>query len=543
MFIVTSHQMREMDSQTINTFGLPGRLLMENAGKGAAAFFTETFPHCAGQRVGIVAGKGNNGGDGFVIARYLSRNYRTTIFLLAQETDVKGDAATNLALVKQLGIPIVEMPDTQSFLKEKDRLHRQDVWIDAIFGTGLKSHVKGHFKNIISFLNHSDKSVFSVDIASGIDADTGQVCGICINACATATFAFPKVGHLIFPGAEFTGRLKVIDIGIPTPIVKRVRPDLHVLTPDLARAGLSIRPPDAHKGQTGHLLIVAGSPGKTGAGAMTAVSALRTGAGLVTLGIGSALNPIIEANVIEAMTCPLPDKGTGVLGEVAMGDILNELTGKQCLAIGPGLGTADETIALVRSVLGKCRIPVVIDADGLNALAGSPDLLKRLDIPVVLTPHPGEMARLTGMSSKSIQQNRVECARRFAIDYHCHLVLKGAGTVVAHPDGQVYLNLTGNAGMATGGMGDVLTGIIAGLIAQGASAQAAAVAGVYLHGAAGDAGATSTGPQGFLAREVMDGIPRQIKLLLDDTLPRFVIECDDTLNPHKAGSRPEAGGP
>jgi NAD(P)H-hydrate epimerase len=514
MYLVTASEMREMDHQTIESFGVPGRILMENAGRGATRFFLEQFEGVENKKVGIVAGRGNNGGDGFVIARYLAqKGMRVTVFLLSQSLKVKGDAAANLKLLAPLGVPVIEIPDYNTFSAHKIVMQHHDIWIDAIFGTGLKSEVKGFFKEIIAFINHSNKPIFSVDIPSGLNSDTGQPCGACIQAHATATFAFAKTGHILIPGAVYTGALEIVDIGIPPHIAHNVRPLQFLLTPERIRTALQPRPLDSHKGTTGHLLVIAGSPGKTGAASMTAISALRAGAGLVTVGIPESLNSVIEGQVIEGMTCPLPETNPGILGDAAFKAIMDLLSDKQCLAIGPGLGTAPETQALVHRIIQESTTPIVVDADGLNSLIGHTEILKNLKVPVMLTPHPGEMARLIGSTTREIQKDRVQCARSFVEEFNTHMVLKGARTVIAHPDGTVFINPTGNPGMASGGMGDVLTGIIAGFVTQGIPVETAAHAGVYLHGAAADTLAEIIGPFGFLATEVMNAIPEQINIL------------------------------
>ncbi len=516
MYLVTASEMREMDHQTIESFGLPGRILMENAGRGATRFFLEQFEGVENKKIAVVAGRGNNGGDGFVIARYLAqKGIRVTVFLLSQSLKVKGDAAANLKLLAPLDVQVIEIPDHTTFSAHKIAMRHHDIWVDAIFGTGLKSEIKGFFNEIIDFINHSNKPIFSVDIPSGLNSDTGQPCGTCIRAHATATFAFAKTGHILYPGAIYTGALEIVDIGIPPYIANKVRPLQYLLTLEQIRTVFQPRPLDAHKGNTGHLLVVAGSPGKTGAAAMTAISALRAGSGLVTLGIPESLNSIIEGQVIEGMTCPLPETSPGILGEASFKTIMDLLSDKQCLAIGPGLGTAPETQTLVHDIIQESITPMVIDADGLNSLVGHTEILKNLNVPVILTPHPGEMARLIDSTVGAVQKDRVHCARSFAEEFNTHVVLKGARTVIAHPDGTVFINPTGNPGMASGGMGDVLTGIIAGFITQGNPLESSAHAGVYLHGAAADTLAEIIGPFGFLATEVMNAIPEQISLLTD----------------------------
>ncbi|MBW2606545.1 MAG: NAD(P)H-hydrate dehydratase [Deltaproteobacteria bacterium] len=516
MYLVTASEMQQMDRQTIESFGIPGRVLMENAGLGATRVLFDQFDDVINKNVGVIAGRGNNGGDGFVIARYLAqKGSDVTVYLLAESARVKGNAAANLKLLAPLNVPVVEIPDEQSFLAHKTGMLHQEIWIDAILGTGLKSDVKGYFKKIIEFINALGKPVFSVDIPSGLNSDTGQVCGACIRAQTTATFAFAKTGHILFPGAEYTGYLEIIDIGIPDYITKNIRPKQHLLTPERIRTAFRPRIPDAHKGITGHVLVVSGSPGKTGAAAMTAMSAMRAGAGLVTLAIPESLNPVLETQVLEAMTYPLPETENGIIGESSFNKIMDLLSGKKCLAIGPGLGEAAETKKLVHRIIKESPVTIVIDADGLNNIAGSTEILKKAKAPLILTPHPGEMARLMDLTTGTVKKDRITCSRKFAENFNVHIVLKGAKTIIAHPEGNIFINPTGNPGMASGGMGDVLTGIIAGLVAQGFSPESAAHAGVYLHGAAADMLAEKIGPFGYLATEVMNAIPGQIKLIVE----------------------------
>jgi NAD(P)H-hydrate epimerase len=515
MYLVTASEMQEMDRRTIKNFGIPGMVLMENAGRGATRFFLEQFPDIENHQVGVIAGRGNNGGDGYVMARYLKQQgVSVKVYLLGTASRVQGDAAANLKFLKPLDIPLVELSDEAAFSKHQSEIARLDVYIDAVLGTGLKSDVKGLFKTVIEFINGLDKPVFAVDIPSGLNSDTGQVCGTCIRATATATFAFAKTGHLIYPGAQHTGALRIVDIGIPLPIVEAVKPRQRLLTGDLIQSWLAPRAPDAHKGTTGHLLVIAGAPGKTGAAAMACMAALRSGAGLVTLGIARSLNAVLETQILEAMTAPLPETPAGVLGESAFEIIRNLMDGKRCVALGPGLGQAEETRRLVHKIVESSPIPIVIDADGLNNLAASPRILEGACAPVILTPHPGEMARLADIPTGTVQQDRIKCARDFATAYNVHVILKGAHTLIAHPDGQVFINPTGNAGMASGGMGDVLTGMIAGLITQGIAPPEACRVGVYLHGAAADSLAQKMGPYGYLAGDVMEAIPGEIKKIV-----------------------------
>jgi len=514
MDLATAAEMQKMDHETIELFGFPGIVQMENAGRGATRFFMESFKGACDQKVAVIAGKGNNGGDGFVMARYLSqKGIRVSVYLLSQCAAIDGDAAANLRLLEPLGVPVIEIPDQNAFKAHATSLRHQDIWIDAILGTGLKSKVIGYFKEVIDFMNRLNKPIFAVDIPSGLNSDTGQPWGVCIKAQATATFAFAKIGHVVLPGVVYTGQLKIVNIGIPQHIAKQTAMQHVLITQNTVAELIQPRSQDAHKGDTGHVLIIAGSPGKTGAAAMSATSAMRSGAGLVTLATPKSLNPFLETRILEAMTHPLAETKAGILDETALETIMGLMAEKNCLAIGPGIGTAPETKRLIQKILLASQIAIVIDADGLNCIADNPQILRKLEIPVVLTPHPGEMARLINSTTQTVQQDRIGCARTFARQFGVHLVLKGARTVIAEPDGKIFINPTGNPGMASGGMGDVLTGIIAGFIAQGYAPGDAARAGVYLHGSAGDTLADEYGPYGFLAGDVMNQIPRQIKKL------------------------------
>ncbi len=512
MDLLTADEMREMDRQTIESFGLPARILMENAGRGATRVLMARFPDLSRYSVGVVAGRGNNGGDGFVVARYLFQHHiDVKVYLLTESAKLQGHAAENFHLLGELGVPLVELPDEESFNRHRAEMAHRRIWVDAILGTGLSSEVKGYYRTVIEFINSANRPVLAVDIPSGLHADTGQPCGVCVAATMTATFAFPKIGHIQLPGAEYVGDLHVIDIGIPPYIAQQTAPRQHLLQHEDIRRMIAPRPADMHKGGAGHLLIVAGAPGKTGAAAMSAMSAMRAGAGLVTLGIPESLNAVLEPQVLEPMTIGLSETPAGCLSDKAADAILELLSDKRCLAVGPGIGTEPATARLVHRLIQESLVPVVVDADGLNNLAGEPDILTNTHSPVILTPHPGEMARMIGETPKAVQADRIGCARRFAESYNVHLVLKGARTVIAQPDGHIYINPTGNAGMASGGMGDVLTGLISGFISQGHTPETAAQLGVFLHGAAADELSLSMGPFGYTASDVMRQIPMTIK--------------------------------
>jgi NAD(P)H-hydrate epimerase len=516
MFIVTAKQMQKMDWFTIEEFGIPGRVLMENAGRGAVDYFMETCGPTPGTRVAVVAGRGNNGGDGWVMARYLmEKQIPVTMFLLSTRDRVIGDAKANMDLVEKLlpcfpDCAVVEIPDAAALDREKTRLTHHDLFVDAIFGTGLNSNVRGIFKGVIQCINQTKKPVFAVDIPSGINADTGAVCGVCIKATATSTFGFAKTGHILYPGNEHTGQLRVIDIGIPGFAAEKQDLMFQVMEKQAIAPLFPARAFNSHKGSFGHLLVLAGSPGKTGAAALCANAAKRIGTGLVTVGVPERINSVVETLAVEPMTVPLPETASGTLSPDGLDRILALAENRQALALGPGLGTDPDTRNLVASLVDTCTLPLIMDADAINCLADNPAVLSSRKSPAVITPHPGEMARLAGISTSEVQADRPGTARTFAQNFNVILVLKGAQTLIALPDGRLFLCPAGNPGMATGGMGDVLTGMIAGLAAQGMSLENAAVAGVFIHGLCGDLLADTFGGFGFLAGDMIRTIPEII---------------------------------
>ncbi len=505
-----------MDRYTIEEYGIPGRVLMENAGRGAVDFLMEQFQPTQTTRVAVVAGRGNNGGDGWVMARYLmEKQIPVTVYLLSERNRVTGDARANMELVETLlhhypDCTIQQITDAKGLDKARTGLVHHDLFVDAAFGTGLNSDVRGFFKEVITCINQTGKPVFAVDIPSGLNADTGAVCGVCIKACATATFAFAKIGHILYPGNEYTGRLRVVDIGIPDFTAQNQGIRFKVLEKTAIRKLLTPRPFNSHKGTFGHLLILSGSPGKTGAAALCANAAKRIGTGLVTLGVPEQINPVVEPMVVEPMTVPLPQTTSGTLSAGGLDDILALAETRQALALGPGLGTDPDTRKLVTALVKQCPVPLILDADAVNCMAENPDGLLSRTSPAVLTPHPGEMARLAGISTSEVQADRTGTARRFARKFNVILVLKGAQTLIAQPDGRLFLCLAGNPGMATGGMGDVLTGMIAGLAAQGMTLENAAMAGVFIHGMCGDLLADRVGGFGFLASDMIQAVPEVI---------------------------------
>lgn len=517
MKVVTAEIMRLLELRTMDQFGVTGLSLMEKAGRGCAEAIIERFGQLPNHRAVILAGKGNNGGDGFVIARLLGeQGWRVTALVLARPDEIRGDARSNLDLLRD--IPVIFINAEEQLASHEGEVNGATVIIDALFGTGLRSPVGGVFAEAVRMVNSTGRPVVSVDIPSGIDSSTGKVLGCAVQAEMTVTFALAKLGHILYPGAEYTGELKVVDIGIPREITDEAEGYEFVDAP-AAGSLLKRRRRSAHKGDGGHCLIVAGSTGKTGAAAMAANGAVRSGAGLVTMAVPSSLNAILAAKTTEVMTIPLPDEGNGFLSGDAGKAIEEALTGKAVVAIGPGISWRPDTARLIRELSVSITLPMVIDADGLNAVSEEPDLLlKKKSAVMILTPHPGEMSRLTGLSVPQVEADRIGTARGFAVKYGVWLILKGARTVIAAPDGSVAINGSGNPGMASGGMGDVLTGVLAALIAQRYDPFAACRLGVFIHGLAADLVAAEKGEIGISAVDVQERLPYAIKKLMDLSL-------------------------
>ena len=513
MKVVTAEQMQQLDQRAIENFGIPGIVLMENAGRGSAEFILQKYPHLHRSVVAIVAGKGNNGGDGFVIARYLvNHGISVKVYLLADPKVLRGDAETNYQIFLRMKGEVISIPSLTEYQKVKRDLEKVDLIIDGIFGTGLDAEVRGYYREVIEHLNRLQKPKVAIDIPSGLNANTGKPLGAAIRAALTLTFGLPKVGLLIPPGTEYTGELKLIDISIPRRLIEGERIQTHLLEEREIRKGLALpRPQDSHKGDYGHLLVLAGSVGKTGAAAMACEAALRMGAGLVTLGIPKSLNPIMEVKLTEVMTEPLPETAKQTLGLRAFNAIVRLCENKKAVVIGPGIGTFKETQTLVLTLIRTLDLPIVLDADGLTALAGSLKFLPSMKRPLILTPHPGEMGRLAGLTSKQVSEDRIGLSRSFSQFHQAYLVLKGHRTLIATPQGDVFINPTGNPGMASGGTGDVLTGMIGGLICQGFDPLPSLQMAVYLHGLAGDQAVLEKGERSLVATDLIRQIPAVLR--------------------------------
>jgi NAD(P)H-hydrate epimerase len=505
MRVLNAEQMREADRRTIEDIGIPAVVLMENAGRQVVAAMESTFDDLAHARVAILCGRGSNGGDGFVIARTLEeRGIGVTVYLLGEAGDVTGDARGNLAVLRNLGIDVVEIADASAWELQTSDVLAADVIVDAMFGTGLRGPLGGLAETIVDDVNASPRPVVAVDLPSGLSADRADVPGPAIDATLTVTMAAPKLPLVLPPAEALTGRLVVAEIGIPDAVIENLDgPWVELLTKTAMREAMAPRAADSHKGDYGRLLLVAGSRGRTGAAHLAAMGALRSGAGLVTVATPASSLPVLAALGAEYMTEPLDETPDGGAAYEALERVLAH--GADVIAVGPGLGRSPSTAALVHGLLERTGVPLILDADALNAFAGEPDrLIGRDGVDVIITPHPGEMARLVGLSTDAVQANRLEIARDFAATHRVIVVLKGHRTVVASPDGRVSINLTGNPGMATAGVGDVLTGAIAAWLAQLLDPDAAARLAVYLHGLAGDLAEADEGEVGLIAGDVVD---------------------------------------
>ncbi len=519
MRLVTANEMKKIDSTAINEFGIHGVVLMENAGRSVVVKCMEKLGlEYKSKRVIVFAGKGNNGGDGLVIARHLiNKGIEVKVFLLCRPSELKGDAEINFNILKKMHGKIFAVTEEKDLHRVDIAMMYADLIVDAIYGTGFKGIAKGIIGEILEMISNFKRTVISVDLPSGLEADTGKINGPCIKADYTLTFGLPKIGLFLEPGASYCGELEVVDISIPSSLLMNPELKKRLITKRWCSEIIPKRKNDTHKGDYGHILVVGGSSGMTGAITLACQGALRTGAGLVTAGVPRSLNEIFEQKMTEAMTKPLPETESLTIGREAVEQVLEFSKKVSVLVIGPGMSVNASGIHFVKTLLPKLKVPVVLDADGLNNLAHileeDADFIKNLKAPIVLTPHPGEMARLTGLTIKEIQENRLQTAVEYASIWGKIVVLKGTKTIIASPDGSIYLNATGNPGMSTGGSGDVLTGIISSLIAQGLDISTASAVGVFLHGAAGDKAENEKGEYGMTAGDIIKYLPQTLKLI------------------------------
>lgn len=488
MKLVTAKEMKALDVQAQNDYAMPGILLMDNAAQAVAEAVHEALTALEGERVVIFCGGGNNGGDGLGAARWL-QSYGVSVraFVVGAALDaVRGDAALELAMFTKAGGRVEALSTEDDWVLAELAASKADVLVDALLGTGFHGELEGDVLRACELLNKSEKYILAVDVPTGVNADNGAVSENAVRADHTVTMALVKTGLLLYPGREYCGDIELADISMPVKLVEEYQSDKYRLTDEIVRELLPLRKANAHKGDAGRVVICAGSPGYTGAAALASDAAVKAGAGLVSLYTPLSSRDVLAIKLTEVMVHGLLERMPGILGGGAASDVASSAEAADVLAIGPGLGTSESTQEAVRTILQKITTPVVIDADALTALAGHTEILAAMQAQKVLTPHPGEMARLTGLEIAEIEADRINIAKKYAEEWQAIVVLKGAPTVIGCPNGTVYVNSTGNSSLATGGSGDVLTGIIAGLAAQEISLQEAAICGVYLHGLAAE---------------------------------------------------------
>jgi ADP-dependent NAD(P)H-hydrate dehydratase / NAD(P)H-hydrate epimerase len=518
MKIVTAAEMRDIDRATSERFGVHSLTLMENAGAAVADFVLSQYS--SARRVVVICGKGNNGGDGFVAARRLHQNGKyVQVVLLADPSELRGDARE---MFSKVPVPVMAVHSSEEWKTERAQLTlHAELYIDAILGTGFKPPVSGLYAEAIAALNASTIPVVALDIPSGADADVmGHQTGAVAHADAIVTFTAPRPAHVF--GALTAGPTYVAPIGSPEEAITSSL-GLNVITAKDIASTVAPRAPDAHKGSFGHVLILGGSLGKAGAAAMAGIAALRVGAGLSTVATAESILPTVAGFHPEVMTEPLEETAAGTIAMNALERLNNLVEGKTVLAVGPGISHYPDTTEFVRKVVANHDTPIVVDADGLNAFANHATELNGSKRPLVLTPHPGEMARLTNSTTTAVQHDRLNTARAFAREHQLILVLKGHRTLIAQPDGTVWVNTTGNPGMATGGTGDILTGMVAGFIAQSPDRILNAVlAAVHLHGLAGDVACEGMGEHSLVATDLLKALPEAFRRTRDQANQKLV---------------------
>jgi NAD(P)H-hydrate epimerase len=512
--ILSAAQMREADRFTIDEIGIPSLVLMENAGRQVVAALEAAYEPQLNGRIAVLCGRGNNGGDGFVVARtLLQRGVDCAVFVLGIVAEVRGDARVNLDILGRLGVTVVEINDEQAWELHFSEISQCSLIVDAIFGTGLTQALGGMLETVVADINASGIPIVSIDLPSGLSADTPHLVGDCIDATMTVTLAAPKLPLILPPGEAHAGDVVIADIGVPSEVIEGLDgPQIELLTREDVRPLLEPRVADSHKGDFGRVLVIAGSRGKTGAAHLSGMGALRAGAGLVTIATPASCLPIVASLAPEFMTEPLAETPDGQLTAAAVERVME--FSQDVIACGPGLGRGASVEEFMRALLDRAELPIVLDADALTVLADEPGRLTgREERDIIITPHPGEMARLIGSSADHVQAHRIEVASDFAKTHHAYVVLKGHRTIIATPEGRVFINPTGNAGMATGGTGDVLTGMIAAFLAQLLDAEAACRLAVFLHGTAGDLAEASEGEVAMTATDLLAHIGEAITAL------------------------------
>ncbi len=518
--IVTASESRQFD-QLAEQAGMPSLVLMENAALRLAEVVTQHFELDPPKRIVILCGKGNNGGDGMALARHLSNiGFQVQVFLLAEPSELKGDAAINYKALFNFGVPVQPIVSSEQLPQLIEPLKSADLVVDALLGTGISGEVRGLYAEVILLITNYASRILSVDIPSGINSDTGEICGVAVRADATVTLGAIKLGLILFPGADYAGDLFVGSLGIPDSLLTKLNVRRFVATHELVQRVLPPRHPNTHKGDYGRVLIIGGAPGMSGAAIMAGKAALRTGAGLAQVALPQSLNIAIEASTLEVMSFPLPETDAGTIALEALNVLSSRLEWADVIAVGCGISRNEQTQTFVRQLVAQVDKPMVIDADGIIALAGHSEILLQRKSLTVLTPHPGEMATLLRTKTEAVQRDRVGTTIKAASEFKSIVTLKGARSITASPDGTIFINLTGNAGMATGGSGDVLTGMIAALLAQTIIRQPQAHAlqsltetvatAVFLHGLAGDIASWEKGEVALIAGDLLDHLPRAV---------------------------------
>jgi ADP-dependent NAD(P)H-hydrate dehydratase / NAD(P)H-hydrate epimerase len=524
MKILTAAQMGEVDRLTTERFLIPSILLMENAGRSFADELAKAIPGLDGKRILIFCGRGNNGGDGLVIARYLAlRGAKPSILIFCDPDILKGDARTNWEIVRAMKLPVQILStaaSAKSYLRKADT---PDVIVDALFGTGLSKPIGADFRPVVEWINKASSKAFvaSVDIPSGLRADSFQIPGPTVKAQLTVAFSALKLAHVMPPAADLAGKIVLMAIGSPPVLFENPEYHMNLIDPEQVRKCLPRRARDSHKGTFGHVYVVAGSRGKSGAALMAGFAALRSGSGLVTIWLPASLQRIVVGQFPELMTEFLPETDEGTADRKGAEQILSQLSQADALVLGPGMTTHPSTKSLIWELVRRSPVPVILDADGINAFAPPAELFQnKAGQPVILTPHPGEMARLTGAKISEVQKNRLQAALGYALQHQCYVVLKGFQTVLATPAGDLFINNTGNPGMAAGGTGDILSGMMGRFVAGwkrqidiGNSCNLADYisAAVYCHGLAGDLAAEEKGMESLIATDLLAQLPQAFK--------------------------------
>jgi NAD(P)H-hydrate epimerase len=514
MRIVTNEEMRVIDARAQRDFHIPGSVLMENAGRGCVKILADYFD-LRDLKVLIVCGRGNNGGDGLVIARHLkNQGSAVKVFLLGRKTDLTGDSRRNLVVLEKAGMDIVASVSPDRFLTQL-KVFRPDCIVDSIFGTGFRGEPRRTFARVIEAINNDDAFILAVDIPSGVNGDTGNFQKVCVIADATAVMCRPKRGHYLYPGREFCGDLHLVDIGVPETLIDDGYPRL--ISYELINRLLPNRPPDGNKRTFGRILMIAGARGYSGAAILAARAAFRTGAGLIRLAAPRGIIDVLENNVVEAVKVPLPETAQETIGRNAEAVLRPLLDQSDILLIGPGITTHSDTARFLCEFLPRVRQPMIIDADALNILAQNPRIIGKIRAPFILTPHPGEFSRLIKSSAAEVNEHRIDWALTYARRWGGVVVLKGAPTVIASPDGEVFINPTGNSGLASAGSGDVLAGMIAGFLAQTRAPLEAALCGVFLHGLTADRAVKQSNEYSLVAGDLVEQIPGALNYVLRES--------------------------